>query len=235
MQIKNNMLVELEKVSKYYENNGLSKRDVLNEISLSIKAGDSLSIVGPSGSGKSTLLNILGTLDLPTSGILKIKEIDVQQYSEKQLAELRNKNIGFVFQLHHLLPQLTLIENVLVPTIPLNDKSSKKLTLERAMNLLDSVGMADKIDQRPGQLSGGECQRAAVVRALINEPDLILADEPTGSLDQDSAEKLGELLSDINKKQNVAMVLVTHSLELAKRMNTIYKLNHGKLQIVSNE
>lgn len=224
------MLVELEKVSKYYENNDLIKREVLNEISLSIKTGDSLSIVGPSGSGKSTLLNILGTLDLPTSGILKVKGIDVQQYSEKQLAELRNKNIGFIFQLHHLLPQLTLIENVLVPTIPVYTKSNTKQTLERAMNLLDSVGMADKIHQRPGQLSGGECQRAALVRALINEPDLILADEPTGSLDQDSAEKLGELLSEINKKQNVAMVLVTHSLELAKRMDTIYKLDHGKIE-----
>lgn len=229
------MIIELEKVSKYYENNGLTKRDVLNDISLNIKAGDSLSIVGPSGSGKSTLLNILGTLDLPSSGIIKIKGKDVNQFSENQLAELRNKNIGFIFQLHHLLPQLTLIENILVPTIPLVDKNLKNSSLERAMSLLESVGMADKINQRPGQLSGGECQRAAVVRALINKPELILADEPTGSLDQDSAEKLGELLSEINKKQNVAMVLVTHSLELAKRMDTIYKLDHGKINLVRNE
>ncbi|HAF28600.1 MAG TPA: ABC transporter [Bacteroidales bacterium] len=226
----NNMIVELEKISKYYENNGLVRRDVLNEISLSIKAGDSLAIVGPSGSGKSTLLNILGTLDLPSSGILKIKGKDIQQFTENQLAEIRNKNIGFIFQLHHLLPQLTLIENVLVPTIPLTDKNLKKTSMERAMNLLESVGMADKINQRPGQLSGGECQRAAVVRALINEPDLILADEPTGSLDQDSAEQLGELLTKINKEQNVAMVLVTHSIELAKRMDAIYKLDHGKIE-----
>ena len=224
------MIVELEKISKYYENNGLVRRDVLNEISLSIKAGDSLAIVGPSGSGKSTLLNILGTLDLPSSGILKIKGKDIQQFTENQLAEIRNKNIGFIFQLHHLLPQLTLIENVLVPTIPLTDKNLKKTSMERAMNLLESVGMADKINQRPGQLSGGECQRAAVVRALINEPDLILADEPTGSLDQDSAEQLGELLTKINKEQNVAMVLVTHSIELAKRMDAIYKLDHGKIE-----
>ncbi|MFC2151734.1 ABC transporter ATP-binding protein [Bacteroidota bacterium] len=230
------MIVELDKISKYYENNGvITRRDVLNEISLTIKAGDSISIVGPSGSGKSTLLNILGTLDLPTSGILRIKEKDVKQFTENQLATLRNKNIGFVFQLHHLLPQLTLIENILVPTIPLNNKTNKKMTLERAKDLLQSVGMADKIHQRPGQLSGGECQRAAVVRALINEPDLILADEPTGSLDQDSAEQLGELLSEINKKQNVAMVLVTHSLELAKRMDTIYKLDHGKLHLMNND
>jgi len=226
----NNMIIELEKVSKYYENDGLVRRDVLNEISLSIKAGDSIAIVGPSGSGKSTLLNILGTLDLPSSGILKLKDKVIQQFTENQLAEIRNKNIGFIFQLHHLLPQLTLIENVLVPTIPLDNKKLKKSSMERAMSLLESVGMVDKIHQRPGQLSGGECQRAAVVRALINEPDLILADEPTGSLDQDSAEQLGELLSQINKEQNVAIVLVTHSIELAKKMDAIYKLDHGKIE-----
>ncbi len=227
------MIVELDKISKYYENEGIiTRRDVLNEISFTISSGDALSIVGPSGSGKSTLLNILGTLDLPTSGIVQIKGKHIQDFNEKQLSEIRNNNIGFIFQLHHLLPQLTLIENVLVPTIPQKDKSLKNSAMERAMNLLDSVGLADKIHQRPGQLSGGECQRATVVRALINEPDLILADEPTGSLDQNSAEQLGELLSDINKKHNVAMVIVTHSLDLAKKMDTIYKLDHGKLNIM---
>ncbi len=224
------MIIELDSISKYYENEGaITRRNVLNEISLAINPGDALSIVGPSGSGKSTLLNILGTLDLPTSGIVKIKGKSIHDFNEKQLAKIRNDNIGFIFQLHHLLPQLNLIENILVPTIPQKDKSLKKSALERAMNLLDSVGLVDKIHQRPGQLSGGECQRAAVVRALINEPDLILADEPTGSLDQDSAEKLGELLSVINKKQNVAMVMVTHSHDLAKKMDKIYKLDHGNL------
>ena len=230
------MIVELDKISKYYENEGvITRRNVLNEISLVINPGDALSIVGPSGSGKSTLLNILGTLDLPTSGVVKIKGKNILDFNEKQLAEIRNNNIGFIFQLHHLLPQLTLLENVLVPTIPQKDKSIKKSATERAMNLLDSVGLVDKIHKRPGQLSGGECQRATVVRALINEPDLVLADEPTGSLDQDSAEQLGELLSDINKKHNVAMVIVTHSLDLAKKMDKIYKLDHGKLKIVSSE
>ena len=224
------MIVELDKIGKYYENKGvITRRDVLNDISLSIKAGDSLSIVGPSGSGKSTLLNILGTLDLPTSGVVKIKGKNILDFNEKHLAEIRNNNIGFIFQLHHLLPQLTLLENVLVPTIPQKDKSLKKSAMERAMNLLDSVGLVDKIHQRPGQLSGGEGQRATVVRALINKPDLVLADEPTGSLDQDSAELLGELLSDINKKHNVAMVIVTHSHDLAKKMDKIYKLDHGNL------
>ncbi|MBU8893638.1 MAG: ABC transporter ATP-binding protein [Bacteroidales bacterium] len=230
------MIVELDSISKYYENEGIiTRRDVLNEISIAINSGDALSIVGPSGSGKSTLLNILGTLDLPTSGIVKIKGKDIHDFNEKQLAEIRNNNIGFIFQLHHLLPQLTLIENVLVPTIPQKDKSIKKSAMERAMDLLDSVGLVDKIHQRPGQLSGGECQRATVVRALINEPNLVLADEPTGSLDQDSADQLGELLSDINKKYNVAMVIVTHSLDLAKKMDTIYKLDHGKLNVTISE
>lgn len=227
------MIVELENVSKSYENQGIvTRRDVLKEINFSIKAGDSISIVGPSGSGKSTLLNILGTLDEPSDGIVKIKGNNIQNYSEKQLAEIRNKNIGFIFQLHHLLPQLSLIENVLVPTIPFADKNYKKVALERAMNLLENVGLADKIHQRPGQMSGGECQRATVVRALINEPELILADEPTGSLDQDSAEQMGELLSDINKKQNVAMVVVTHSMELAKKMDSIYKLDHRQIELL---
>jgi len=235
LQTENNMIIELDKVSKYYQNQGKNTRNVLNEISLSIKAGDSISIIGPSGSGKSTLLNILGTLDLPSSGIVKIRDKEIQQFNEKQLAEIRNQNIGFIFQMHHLLPQLSLIENVLVPTIPFIDKSSKKDIYNRAMNLLESVGLADKIQQRPGQLSGGECQRVAVVRALINNPDLILADEPTGSLDEDSAANLGELLSQINKEQNVAMVIVTHSLDLAKKMDKIFKLDHGKLNLVSND
>lgn len=228
------MIIELNKISKFYENAGIvSKRNVLNEISLSINTGDALSIVGPSGSGKSTLLNIIGTLDLPSSGTMKIKGTEIQQFGEKQLAEIRNTNIGFIFQQHHLLPQFTLLENVLVPTIPLKDKSLKNSALERAMSLLESVGLADKIHLHPGQMSGGECQRATVVRALINEPNLVLADEPTGSLDQDSAEQMGELLSDINKKHNVAMVVVTHSMDLAKKMNVIYNLDHGKLNIIS--
>jgi len=147
------MIIELDKISKYYENEGvITRRNVLNEISLVINSGDALSIVGPSGSGKSTLLNILGTLDLPTSGIVKIKGKSIHDFYEKQLAEIRNNNIGFIFQLHHLLPQLTLIENILVPTIPQKDKSLKNSAMERAMNLLDSVGLVDKIHQRPASV-----------------------------------------------------------------------------------
>ncbi len=228
------MIIGLEKVSKSYEKPGsLKKREVLNEISLKVDSGESLSVIGPSGSGKSTLLNILGTLDMPTSGMVKLNDKNILNYSEPQLAEIRNKHIGFIFQMHHLLPQLTLIENVLLPTIASNSKNDKA-GLERAKELLESVNLHDKIKQYPSQLSGGECQRATVVRALINQPGLILADEPTGSLDEDSAEQLGELLSKINKEQNVAMIVVTHSMELAKKMNKMYKLNHGKLVGMNN-
>ncbi len=228
------MIIGLEKVSKSYEKPGsLKKREVLNEISLKVDSGESLSVIGPSGSGKSTLLNILGTLDMPTSGMVKLNDKNILNYSESQLAEIRNQHIGFIFQMHHLLPQLTLLENVLLPTIASNSNNDKA-GLERAKELLESVNLHDKIKQYPSQLSGGECQRATVVRALINQPGLILADEPTGSLDEDSAEQLGELLSKINKEQNVAMIVVTHSMELAKKMNKMYKLNHGKLVGMNN-
>ncbi|MEN8122571.1 MAG: ABC transporter ATP-binding protein [Bacteroidota bacterium] len=224
------MIVELDKISKYYQNPGtLVKQEVLNELSLNVNKGDSIAIIGPSGSGKSTLLNIIGTLDIPNSGIVKLNGNEINKFDENQLAKIRNKHIGFVFQMHHLLPQLSLIENVLVPVIPQKDKSIKKAAYDRAINLLDSVGLANDIHKRPGQLSGGESQRATVVRALINEPELILADEPTGSLDKESAEQMGELLSVINKKHQVAMIVVTHSQELANKMDVVYELLDGKL------
>jgi ABC-type lipoprotein export system ATPase subunit len=224
------MIVELSNISKSYVNPGTKvHREVLSGIDLTIKSKDLISIVGPSGSGKSTLLNIIGTIDAPSSGKFFFKGQDVNTFNEKKLSAVRNRSIGFVFQFHHLLPQLSLLENILVPTIPLRSKNNGKELTERAMELLDSVGLTERIHQRPGQLSGGECQRAALVRALINQPELILADEPTGSLDQDSAFQLGELLLDINRKHNVAMVVVTHSLTLAEKMSTMYRLSKGKL------
>jgi len=224
------MIVELTNISKSYVNPSTNvQREVLSGIDLTIKSKDTISIVGPSGSGKSTLLNIIGTIDTPSSGKILFKGQDVNTFNEKQLSDIRNRSIGFVFQFHHLLPQLSLLENILVPTIPLRSKINGKELTERAMELLSSVGLTERIHQRPGQLSGGECQRAALVRALINQPELILADEPTGSLDQDSAFQLGELLLDINRKHNVAMVVVTHSLTLAEKMSTIYRLSKGKL------
>ena len=224
-------IIELNKISKYYENpQNKIKQLVLNELSLNINNGDSIAIVGPSGSGKTTLLNIIGTLDMPTSGMMKFKGNEINQLKERQLADIRNQNIGFIFQSHHLLPQLNLLENILLPTIPNKKKTNNKEIIARAMDLLKTVGLADKIEQLSGHLSGGESQRAAVVRALINKPELILADEPTGSLDAKTAAQTGELLSKINKEHKVAIVVVTHSLELAKKMDIIYQLKNGKLE-----
>ncbi len=224
------MIIELENIYKSYQNNSSSSQiKVLDNISLKINSGDSIAIVGPSGCGKSTLLNIMGTLDKASSGIIKINNDDISKFNDKKLAEIRNQKIGFVFQMHHLLPQLNLLENVLLPTLIVKETKHKESAKSRALELLRFVGLEDKIKQYPGQLSGGECQRASVVRALINQPEIILADEPTGSLDQESADQIGELLSKINKEQNVALVLVTHSLELANKMKVIYKLNNGKL------
>lgn len=225
------MILELENISKTYVNGDSDvKREVLKGISLSVEKGEVFSIVGPSGSGKSTLLNILGTLDKASSGKMKFDGKDITQYNDNQLAEIRNQKIGFIFQSHHLLPQLNVLENVLVPTIPIKDKAQKKVATERALSLLEYVGLKDKIYQLTGQLSGGEAQRTAVVRALINEPEIILADEPTGSLDVDSSNIIGELLSNINKEKNVALIVVTHSLSLANNVGNIYSITNGKLK-----
>ncbi len=225
------MIIELNKISKFYENPQTKVRhNVLNEISFAIKKGDSLSIVGPSGCGKSTLLNIIGILDLPTSGTVKFQGKEINSLKNNKLSNIRNKNIGFIFQSHHLLPQLNLLENILLPTIPNKQNYNAKEVLERAKNLLETVGLQDKIHQLPGQLSGGERQRTAVLRALINQPELILADEPTGSLDAESAHQIGELLSKINKEHKVAIVVVTHSMTLAEKMTVVYKLQNGKLK-----
>jgi len=225
------MQIQLQNITKHFDIPGSeNRRDVLNDLSLNIAGGDALAIVGPSGCGKSTLLNILGTLDIPSSGTMRIDGQNMSSLSEKQLANIRNLKIGFVFQLHHLLPQLNLLENVLVPTIPLSDRTKKKAASVRALDLLDSVGLADKLTQRPGQLSVGECQRTALVRALINQPEILLADEPTGSLDRDSADNMGELLVKINRDFDIAMVLVTHSDKLAGKMKKVYQLIDGKLK-----
>lgn len=226
------MIIEIKNISKsYFNNNSEIRQDVLNDISFSVKKGETLSIVGPSGSGKSTLLNILGTLDSPTSGIVKFNGEELTNYSNNQLAEIRNQKIGFIFQSHLLLPQLNLLENVLLPTIVIKDKTAQKQARERAKYLLETVNLIDKVNQLPSQLSGGECQRVAVVRALINKPDLILADEPTGSLDNFSAEKVGGLLYNINIEHKVALIVVTHSIKLANTIGNTHTLLGGKLVV----
>ena len=224
------MLAELQQVTKYYGLPGSDQSSrVLHEISLQIAECENIAIVGPSGSGKSTLLNILGTLDSPTSGRVLLKGISVIDMDESRLAETRNKDIGFVFQMHYLLPQLTLLENILLPLLPQKDKILQKNAHEQALQLIHRVGLSKQLHKFPSQLSGGECQRTAVVRALINKPRLLLADEPTGSLDAANASQLADLLAELNKEQGVAMVIVTHSMELAGRSDKIYRLQEGKL------
>ena len=155
----------------------------------------------------------------------------IEQMPEIRLAEIRNTFLGFVFQMHHLLPQLTLLENVLLPLMPNKAKKNPDSDIERALQLIDRVGLSDHMHQFPSQLSVGECQRTAIVRALINQPKLLLADEPTGSLDASNADKLATLLAELNREQNIAMVIVTHSMELASRMDKIYQLREGRLEI----
>lgn len=224
------MLLELSNVEKNYESGDAGAQvSVLKNVSLRVEQGEKLAIMGPSGSGKSTLLNIIGALDRASSGTVKFRDTDMSSLSDAGLADFRNRNVGFVFQLHHLLPQCSVLENVLVPVLPQGGKADTGAALDRARRLLERVGLKDRINYRPGRLSGGERQRAAVVRALINKPALLLADEPTGSLDQVSAEHLADLLVELNREEGIALVVVTHSVDLAKRMSTIYRLQRGEL------
>ena len=225
-------MIEIQNLSKQYENASQNIQEVLLDINLTIEAGDSTAIIGPSGSGKSTLLNLIGSLDIPSSGDIMFEGKNIIQLNEKEVSEFRNTKIGFVFQQHHLLPQLTLLENVLLPTLVSNNKDDASKIEIRAKQLLKKVGLEDKIDQSPSHCSVGECQRAAVVRALINQPKVILADEPTGSLDEQNASELVDLLSQINKDENVSIVMVTHSLELASKMKKVYKLSNKKLVLI---
>jgi lipoprotein-releasing system ATP-binding protein len=216
-------MLELTAVTKTYEGGG---PDVLRGVDLRVRAGEALAIVGPSGCGKSTLLNIIGALDRPTSGQVVFEGRDVATAGDAQLAQLRGERIGFVFQAHHLLPQCTVLENVLVPTLVGPQRPD---AASRAHRLLERVGLAHRLTHRPGQLSGGERQRAAVVRALINQPALLLTDEPTGSLDRAGSEALGQLLMDLNREEGVTLVVVTHSPQLSGRMRRTYELRDGRL------
>jgi len=215
------MLAELIHVEKTY-----GTVEVLADVSLQLAGGEAVAITGPSGSGKSTLLNILGALDLPTRGEVRFNGTNLSQLREVELATLRNRQIGFIFQLHHLLPQCTVLENVLIPTLTGKSTDADR---SRAARLLERVGLQHRLTHRPGQLSGGECQRVAVARALINQPKLLLADEPTGSLDHANATALSQLLVELNREKGVALVVVTHSLELAKQLPRVLELRGGVL------
>jgi len=201
---------------------------ILRGLDLTMQRGEALAITGPSGTGKSTLLYILGALDTPSSGTVALEGQDPFKLNEAQQAQFRNRQIGFIFQDHHLLPQCTVLENVLIPTLP--GAGANAETEARARELLARVGLVERIAHRPAQLSGGERQRVAVCRALINRPALLLADEPTGNLDRSTAEAVGSLLLDLNREQNTLLICVTHSTELAERFPRHCELKDGRLE-----
>jgi lipoprotein-releasing system ATP-binding protein len=201
---------------------------VLRGISLEMSRGENLAILGPSGSGKSTLLYILGTLDVPTSGRLSLLDQDPFALDEPLLADFRNSHIGFVFQDHYLLPQCSVLENVLLPTIA--RRGTNGALVDRAKLLIDRVGLSDRIDYRPTELSGGQRQRVAVARALVRNPVLLLADEPTGNLDRTSAAAVGELLLDLQHESQTILIVVTHNLELAAHFHRRLELDAGQLK-----
>jgi lipoprotein-releasing system ATP-binding protein len=216
-------LVQLTDVSKHY-----GGTPVLREVSLQVAAGERLAIMGPSGTGKSTLLNIMGTLDTPSSGSVSVAEQAVAALDDNALARLRCEHLGFVFQAHHLLPQCTVLENVLVPAMAGGAPSEE--TIDYAQELLGRVGLGDRASAAPAELSGGERQRVATVRALINRPALLLADEPTGALDEETAGSLATLLLELAGQAESALVVVTHDREVASRIGRTVLLRGGQLE-----
>ncbi len=226
--MKKQPILKLENIHKSYPSTLGPETHVLSDINLTVDENESIAIIGPSGSGKSTLLNIMGILDKPSSGKMLINGDDPSEMSDNEQALIRNRDIGFVFQLHHLLPQCTVLENVLLPVLACKPKADGP-TQERALRLLDRVDLTHCIARKPSQLSGGECQRVAVVRALINQPKILLADEPTGSLDKANSRELAELLAELNKEENVTMIVVTHSDSLADIMGQTFTLSDGNL------
>jgi lipoprotein-releasing system ATP-binding protein len=225
------MALLIDHLSKVYPTRN-GPLPVLRDINLELERGEALAIMGPSGSGKSTLLHIVGTLDCPTAGTVRLEGRDPFSLSEKDLADFRNRHIGFVFQDHHLLPQCSVLENVLIPTLVGHDNRGKIESWAR--ELLDRVGLSGRLDHRPAELSGGERQRVAVARALIHRPALLLADEPTGNLDRRSAKAVGELLLELHRQEQTMLVVVTHSGELARGFPRRLEMADGNLQAVGD-
>ena len=221
------MTLEVQNLEKDYPTRG-GPLVVLRGISLELKPGEALAVMGPSGSGKSTLLHILGTLDRPTRGTVRLGGIDPFALPEPELAAFRNRRIGFVFQDHHLLPQCSVLENVLIPTL-VNPDNEPGQSAAYARALLERVELAGRLDHRPAELSGGERQRVAVARALIHRPALVLADEPTGNLDRRTAQQVGQLLLDLHRQENTILVAVTHSAELAGLFPRRMEMGDGTL------
>ncbi|OOH87669.1 lipoprotein releasing system, ATP-binding protein [Pasteurellaceae bacterium 15-036681] len=219
-------LLRCENINKFFQE-GDQKTQVLKNVSFSMNAGELVAIVGSSGSGKSTLLHTLGGLDQPSSGEVFIKEQSLQKLSNNALAKLRNQNLGFVYQFHHLMADFTALENVMMPMLIGNQNKSE--AKDRAEKMLQAVGLSHRITHRPSALSGGERQRVAIARALVNNPALVLADEPTGNLDQKTTESIFELIKQLNREQNIAFLLVTHDLGLAQKLNRRFVMRDGVL------
>ena len=220
-------ILDVKGLTKTYPDAGGGDVRVLCGIDLSLNKAQSAAIIGPSGCGKTTLLNVLGTLDTPTAGTITLAGQDIAKLNETQRAQVRARQIGFVFQEHHLLPQCTAIENVLIPTLAKGVE--RKGSEQRATELLDRVGLGDRLHHRPDALSGGQRQRVAIVRSLINRPALLLVDEPTGALDSNTADQILDLLIELNQAEQTAMLMVTHANALAKRLDHTLKLEQGQL------
>ncbi len=219
-------LIELKDIVKIYGEKIQTK--VLHKISLDINSGEFLSIIGPSGSGKTTLLNIIGTLDDATSGKIFFSGKNITDMENNQLADFRNQNLGFIFQFHHLLPEFTCLENVLIPSW-IKEKRPNDKKLKKAKELLSLVGLEKVMNNKSTDISGGQQQRVAIARALINEPSLILADEPTGNLDSESGDQVYSLLRDVNKKLNTTFIVVTHDRHIAEKSDRVIEMLDGKI------
>ena len=221
-----NLIIDSSKLSKTYYDGAMSV-NVLNHIDFEIHSSDKISILGPSGSGKSTLLHLLGGLDKPSDGAVCIEGVDWQLLSEKKRCQLRNQKLGFIYQFHHLLPEFSALENVAMPL--LLGKMPIGQAREKAKSILDKVGLSARVEHKPSQLSGGERQRVAIARALVHEPQCVFADEPTGNLDHATAHRIFELMLELNELMGMALVIVTHDTELAKRMDRVMHIQEGRL------
>ena len=219
-------ILELKNIHKNFRL-GEDDIEVLNGIEISIQQGETFAIVGPSGSGKTTLLQIIGLLDSPTRGELYVRGESPEDLNDKSKSRLRNEFFGFIYQFHHLLNEFTALENTMMPLL-IREQTTKEART-KAQDLLIRIGLEHRINHKPHELSGGECQRVAVARALVTSPSLILADEPTGNLDPETADRVFDSFLDLNRSLNTSLIMVTHNQELAKRMDKVYELNFGKL------
>ncbi|MAA63337.1 MAG: lipoprotein-releasing system ATP-binding protein LolD [Alteromonadaceae bacterium] len=220
------LVIDCEKITRTYSQ-GPAKLTIFSDISLKVKAGETVAIVGSSGAGKTTLLNLLGGLDKPSSGRIEICHADIHRMKEKARAKFRNRQLGFVYQFHHLLPEFTALENVMMPCV-LGDHSIASAR-EKAREILSAVNLGSRLEHKPGELSGGERQRVAIARALVNEPQCVLMDEPTGNLDEQTAHGVQDLIESLRDRLGIAFVVVTHDMRMAQRLGRVLRLEQGRL------